>query len=72
MIATCYDFYEHFFLVLRFNSVQFFMDIFICLYLGSVPVERLETQDKFSEEYIIGILVTICAQLVSRIGYSRR
>jgi hypothetical protein len=68
MIATCYD-YEYFFQTLGFNSVQFFMVIFICLYLRSVPVE---TQDKFSEEYTIEILVTICAQLVSRIGYSRR
>jgi hypothetical protein len=72
MTAICYDFYECVFLLLRFNSVQFFMVIFNCLYLGSVPVERLETQDKFLEEYIIGILVTICAQLLSRIGYSRR
>jgi hypothetical protein len=68
-IATCYDFYDCFF---RFNSMQFFMVIFVCLYLGSLPVERLETQDKFSEGYTIGILVTICAQLESRIGYSRR
>jgi hypothetical protein len=72
MIATCYDLYELFFLLLRFNSVQFFMVIFICLCLGSVPVERLETQDKSLEEYTIGLLVTICAHLVSRIGYSIR
>jgi hypothetical protein len=66
MIATCYDFYECFFLVLRFNSVEFFMVSFICLYLGSVPVERLETcfQRNIPLEFWLKFVHNLCQELV--------